>query len=109
MTIQTEKEYNEALDKLISLLALDDDQLDDTIVELCTRIEKYEKEHFPIEQPSSWAMVEFHIFDRLVTTIDKLPISNKDKVILHYSITNHKQVPEQLVNKIKKLKVKDLL
>jgi HTH-type transcriptional regulator / antitoxin HigA len=62
-------------------------------------VEKYEAEHYPMDEPDSYAAVEYHL-DRLNLSIDVLPISDYEKAILKDCISKNLLVPEWLLAKL---------
>lgn len=80
--IKTEEEYKEALKLAEELFDSDPDTPDGDKLDLVvTLIEKYEKEHFPIDDPSPIEAIKFRMDQMGLSAKDLVPfIGNKSKV-----------------------------
>ena len=80
--IKTEKDYEEALKLADKLFDADPDTPEGDILELIvTLIEIYEKEHYPIDNPSPLAAIKFRMEQLNLTQKDLIPIiGSKSKV-----------------------------
>ena len=80
--IKTEKDYEEALKLADKLFDAEPDTPEGDILELIvTLIEIYEKEHYPIDNPSPLAAIKFRMEQLNLTQKDLIPIiGSKSKV-----------------------------
>lgn len=80
--IKTEEEYKEALKLAEELFDSEPDTPDGDKLDLVvTLIEKYEKEHFPIDDPSPIEAIKFRMDQMGLSAKDLVPfIGNKSKV-----------------------------
>ncbi len=80
--IKTEKDYKEALKLADKLFDAEPDTPESDMLELIvTLIEIYEKEHYPIDNPSPLAAIKFRMEQLNLTQKDLIPIiGSKSKV-----------------------------
>lgn len=80
--IKTEKDYKEALKLADKLFDAEPDTSESDMLELIvTLIEIYEKEHYPIDNPSPLAAIKFRMEQLNLTQKDLIPIiGSKSKV-----------------------------
>lgn len=111
MILSNQKEYEDAMKSLSALLELTEEQQDEfdgDIEELVKAVLDYEKLNYPIQDPPGWAVLEFHIYDRLGATIKQLPINDEDKIRIAECIYEKCDAPEDLLEKVKSFKLNDL-
>src|SRR5215213_5252865 len=98
--IKSEAEYEAALERVNELWnATQNTPEGGERDALFSAIESYEAEHYPIDDPESFAAVEYHL-DRLNSTIEQLPISEQRKAILVICIANRSLVPESILTEL---------
>lgn len=98
--IKSEEDYESALERVNDLWNAKPNTLEGAERDALFRaVEIYEAEHYPIDDPESYAAVEYHL-ERLNLTIDQLPISASERSILASCIANSILVPEWLLAKL---------
>jgi HTH-type transcriptional regulator / antitoxin HigA len=99
-SITSQADYESALERINELWSAEaSTQEGGEYNALFEAVEQYEAEHFPIDDPESYAAVEYHL-DRLNLSIDTLPISDPEKAILENCIVKQQAVPEWLLVKL---------
>jgi HTH-type transcriptional regulator/antitoxin HigA len=98
--IKSQTEYESALKRIDELWGSESNTREgDEYDALFEAVEKYETEHFPMDEPESYAAVEYHL-DRLNLSIDELPLDKYEKDILKDCIAKSAIVPEWLLVKL---------
>ena len=97
--IKSQTEYKSALTRIDELWGTEPNSREGAEYDaLFEAVEKYEAEHYPMDEPDSYAAVEYHL-DRLNLSIESLPLSDSEKAILRDCISNTQLVPEWLLVK----------
>jgi HTH-type transcriptional regulator/antitoxin HigA len=100
LIIKSEEEYDSALERVNDLWNAKPNTPEGAERDTLFRaIEIYEAEHYPVDDPESYAAVEYHL-ERLNLTVDQLPISESERSILASCIANSVLVPEGLLAKL---------
>jgi HTH-type transcriptional regulator/antitoxin HigA len=88
MQIKSESEYESALKRIDELWGADPGTSEGSELEaLFNAVEEYEDEHYPVDEPKSYAAIQFHL-ERLNLTLDELPISLNEREILSSCLAN---------------------
>lgn len=110
MKLNDQKDYEDAMKTLEALTNSDEsEEFESEISELVDAIIEYENFNYPIETPPDWAMLEFHIYDRLCTSIKNLPFSPEERIEIYRMMEEHSEVPAEILSKVKALKLADLI
>jgi HTH-type transcriptional regulator / antitoxin HigA len=100
LTIRSETEYEAALERMNELWGAEPNSQEGAELNTIFRaIEEYENQHYPIDEPKSFAAIEFHL-DRLNLSIDQLPLSQAEKELLELLLSRELMVPESLLIKL---------
>jgi HTH-type transcriptional regulator/antitoxin HigA len=100
LEIKSQIEYESALKRIDELWGAKSNSREGAEYDaLFEAVEKYEAEHFPMDEPDSYAAVEYHL-DRLNLSIDALPLDDHEKAILQECISKNLSVPEWLLAKL---------
>jgi HTH-type transcriptional regulator/antitoxin HigA len=98
--IKSQTEYDSALKRIDELWDAQSDTKEGAEFDaLFEAVERFEEEHFPMEEPDSYGAVEYHL-DRLNLSIEKLAIDDNEKAILQECIAKELLVPEWLLVKL---------
>jgi HTH-type transcriptional regulator/antitoxin HigA len=62
-------------------------------------VEEYEDRHYPIDEPKSFAAIDFHL-DRLGLSVDQLPLTDTEKGFLRTILSERVLAPESFLVKM---------
>jgi HTH-type transcriptional regulator/antitoxin HigA len=100
LQIKSEAEYEFALDRINALWGAVPNTPESVELDMISAaVEEYEEKHYPINEPESFAAIEFHL-DRLNLSVDQLPLNRAEKQFLRMVLAEKLLAPESFLVKM---------